>query len=392
MKALIRSVKMVIHFILLKTVYWLMFRERRKDGRKWIVLVRSDHLGDMLCSISVLRHFLDYYHRQGYSVALLVNQPYCEFVKRILPCDRVIGFHPKRIVDPIYRTGVMMQLYRMNIDVLVSLVACNIAFFVEIFSFARVKHLTYCPNEKDKLLFYGKYYDFHHVRKCGVCMQDQHERIYQEVTGETASPEKIDLHELLPDLPSIPNRPDRYYVVFPGASTRQHCWEAEKFAALINFIRRDFPEYTAVILGSDYDRAIEQKILTELVDKQNVLELCGKTDLDTLFAWGRDAEFVIGNDSGGIHLAAAWNVPSFSIVHRGDFGSFLPNPHYQKNHSFYSPLTCSECGDRDCDEWEEKGINRVRPCLASITAEEVYAEIRSFLMDVSAARAHSKES
>ena len=79
---------MMIHTVLLGSIYWLMFRKRRQDGRKWIVLVRCDHLGDLLCSISVLRHFLDYYHRQGFAVALVVNQPYRELAEKLLQIGR----------------------------------------------------------------------------------------------------------------------------------------------------------------------------------------------------------------------------------------------------------------------------------------------------------------
>ena len=131
MKEFVRRIKMMIHAVLLGSLFCLMFRKRRQDGRKWVVLVRCDHLGDLLCSISVLRHFLGYYHRQGFSVALVVNQPYRELAEKLLPFDRIIAILPKKTAGPLYRIQVMVLLYSMKIEVLISLVACNIAFFIE---------------------------------------------------------------------------------------------------------------------------------------------------------------------------------------------------------------------------------------------------------------------
>ena len=113
-------------------------------------------------------------------------------------------------------------------------------------------------------------------------------------------------------------------------------------------------------------------------DREGVLALCGKTDLKALFAWVRDAEFVIGNDSGGVHLAAAWDVPSFSIIYGGDFGSFLPNPHYHLDHPFYHRLDCFVCVDNCPDPGAGTGR---QACLKAVTPEEVFAGIKAFLTD-----------
>ena len=83
MKEFVRRIKMMIHAVLLGSLFCLMFRKRRQDGRKWVVLVRCDHLGDLLCSISVLRHFLGYYHRQGFSAFFFILKVSCrESAKR----------------------------------------------------------------------------------------------------------------------------------------------------------------------------------------------------------------------------------------------------------------------------------------------------------------------
>gem|GEM_PF-6242814 len=85
---------------------------------------------------------------------------------------------------------------------------------------------------------------------------------------------------------------------------------------------------------------------------------------------------MIGNDSGGIHAAAAFQIPSFSVIFGTEFGRFLPNPYYLLNHSFYSGKDCLRCLG-ECVF--PKADNQPFPCLLDVSVDEVYRAIRAFL-------------
>jgi|GEM_PF-3782009 len=202
MNSLFSKLKFLIHFLLLKVLYFASIGKRIADRRKWAVIVRTDHLGDLLCSVSFIEQLTGYYHEQGLSVAILVEPAYIELAMRICPCDRVIGIDPEKTVNIRYRTRIMRKLYAMNIRVLLGMVVPNQAYFIELFSFAREKHLFFQPVlfRQKNLLWLTRHYEYRHDILPGICMQDQYVRIFHEITGRTVSHRPLDLRRLLPEV------------------------------------------------------------------------------------------------------------------------------------------------------------------------------------------------
>lgn len=98
------------------------------------------------------------------------------------------------------------------------------------------------------------------------------------------------------DLPSC------YVVFIPGsAPTRLYKrWPATHYAELANRLRQKGVECIAIGTALDADAIAEIKKLTS-----NVRDLSGKTNLFEVAAIVRRSDFVVGNDTGPTHLAAA---------------------------------------------------------------------------------------
>lgn len=84
-----------------------------------------------------------------------------------------------------------------------------------------------------------------------------------------------------------------------GASKR---WPADHFASLGRTISRKY-DCTILIFGSDADRNLCEFIRGQI--GENALNLAGQTSLPDFAALLALCKTVIGNDSGGVHLAAA---------------------------------------------------------------------------------------
>lgn len=94
--------------------------------------------------------------------------------------------------------------------------------------------------------------------------------------------------------------------------------------------------------------------------------------LPILAARMRQARLAVGNDSGGVHLAAALGIPTVTI-----FGSTSPTwtaPLGARTRTVYAGFSCSPCFRRVCDRGET-------PCLGSITPEEVFDKCMDLLGD-----------
>jgi heptosyltransferase II len=157
----------------------------------------------------------------------------------------------------------------------------------------------------------------------------------------------------------------RYYVFAPGAEFGlAKRWPAAHFAELARQL--DLP---VVLLGSGKEWALCEDIAGPVNADQagKCLNLAGKTSLAHAFAAIAAAKAVISNDSGLMHVAAAFGVPQVAI-----FGSSSPlhtpplsaRAHvlWLKNDATYQPpLDCAPCFERTCPLGHTRCLNDVTP-------------------------------
>ena len=157
----------------------------------------------------------------------------------------------------------------------------------------------------------------------------------------------------------------RYYVFAPGAEFGPaKRWPAANFAELARQL--DLP---VVLLGSGKEYALCEEIAAPVNQAQagKCLNLAGKTSLAHAFAAIAAAKAVISNDSGLMHVAAAFGVPQVAI-----FGSSSPlhtpplsaraQVLWLKNDSTYQPpLDCAPCFERTCPLGHTRCLNDVTP-------------------------------
>jgi heptosyltransferase II len=164
------------------------------------------------------------------------------------------------------------------------------------------------------------------------------------------------LQQLVPGL-----QRGQYAVFVPGAEYGPaKRWPAAHFAALAQQLNMP-----VVLLGSGKDAALCDSIVA--LAPQQCTNLAGKTSLAQAFTAQAASKFVVTNDSGLMHVAAALGVPQVAI-----FGSSSPlhtpplSPLAQvvwlKNDANYQPaLDCAPCFERDCPLGHTRCLNDISP-------------------------------
>ena len=143
-----------------------------------------------------------------------------------------------------------------------------------------------------------------------------------------------------------------YYVMAPGAEYGPaKRWPTRHFAELARQLK-----LPVVLLGS----AKEAGQCSEIADSANAqrqamcINLAGKTSLDEALAVISAAKAMISNDSGLMHVAAAFGVPQVAI-----FGSSSPRHTpplsaaakviwLKDDPAYMPPLDCAPCFEREC--------------------------------------------
>ena len=171
-----------------------------------------------------------------------------------------------------------------------------------------------------------------------------------------------------------------YYAFAPGAEYGPaKRWPAAHYSALALTLDRP-----VVLLGSAKEAPLCDEIAAPVnaVLPGQCLNLAGKTSLAVAFATIAAAKAVISNDSGLMHVAAAFGVPQVAV-----FGSSSPvhTPplndraavFWLKNDASYQPpLDCAPCFERECPLPKDQGHLR---CLIDVKPEAVREKLTPML-------------
>jgi heptosyltransferase-1 len=159
------------------------------------------------------------------------------------------------------------------------------------------------------------------------------------------NPSSLDMH---------PSSFEEYIVIVPGARWKTKRWPPEYFGKLASLLH-----LRSIIVGSKGDVSIADEIVSRAHGKS--FSLAGKTDLKELIAVIKGSKYLVTNDSGPMHIAAALGVPVFAIFGPTDPTRTGP---YGKGHTIIrGPVECAPCFKKTCGD--------IR-CMKDLSAEKVY--------------------
>jgi heptosyltransferase-2 len=186
------------------------------------------------------------------------------------------------------------------------------------------------------------------------------------VKQEQLSLARQKINEILPGVSDI-------FILAPGAEygpAKQ--WPLEHFGNLAKSLLENNPHTGIIILGGAKDDVAGQKIIAYINSTQpkmatQVQNMCGKISLSESIALVSLAKGMASNDSGMMHVGAAFEVPQVAF-----FGSSDPK-HTPPRSKFATPLwlglDCSPCHKRQCP------LGHLR-CLKEITPESAYQALQ----------------
>lgn len=155
-----------------------------------------------------------------------------------------------------------------------------------------------------------------------------------------------------------------------GAYGSAKRWEAHKFAQVALELSQN---YEIVIFGTQAEMDITRKIESVLMfnDVKNYKNLAGKTSVYELIAAISELSLFVTNDSGPMHIASAFKIPTVAI-----FGS----TDHKQTHQWNNPqsviirrdIDCAPCKKRTCPQMHHK-------CMKDIQAWEVIEAARKLV-------------
>jgi len=162
--------------------------------------------------------------------------------------------------------------------------------------------------------------------------------------------------------------------IHPGSAWATKCWPAENYVELISRIQTEL-KLQAVIVGGRSDADLGEKICQ--LSNGHCASLCGKTSLSDLMALMGHFKLFITNDSGPMHIATAFGVPTLGIFGptTRELGFF---PYGSDSRVIeVKGLDCRPCalhGGKKCPKGHFK-------CMRLITVEDVFKTVKEMLQE-----------
>jgi heptosyltransferase-2 len=193
---------------------------------------------------------------------------------------------------------------------------------------------------------------------------------YSALSGQTGLEQdqphlRLDHQAVTLALQTLQLQPQGFYVFAPGAEYGPaKRWPARHFAALARQL-----QLPVVLLGSAKEAALCREIATAVnaAKPGQCVDLSGRTSLDQALALIAAAKAMVSNDSGLMHVAAAFGVPQVAVfgssspLHTPPLSAKAQVLWLKTDASYQPPLDCAPCFERECPLGHTRCLNDIQP-------------------------------
>jgi ADP-heptose:LPS heptosyltransferase len=353
-------------------------------GKASVLIIKLDAIGDFVLWLDAAAELRKIYPPDQFVLVLLGNALWTELAEQVPYFDEVIPIERKRfcyeyryrfkiwkllrskswttVINPSYSRDFFYGDSVVRMSAAVERIGFQGDLIVQFAWQKRISNLWYnrlIPSSNEYLMELERNAEF--IR--GLDGRDFHARL-----------PRLDIKNVLPKDFVVQD----YFVMVPGAGASFRQWPLEFFSEIAT--RTSF-EYglSFVICGAPGEEILGEQLRQKL--SCTVYDWAGKTSMRELVAIIRDARFVLGNESGVVHIAAAVGTPVFCIVGGGHWGRFIPY-HIQNPSTSLYPVPIFHHMDCYCCNWKcNFKIANGRPfrCIEQVSVDEVWSAIECLL-------------
>jgi heptosyltransferase-2/heptosyltransferase-3 len=175
-------------------------------------------------------------------------------------------------------------------------------------------------------------------------------------------------------LAPLPDDGGPLVAIHPSAGVPVKLWDEARLAAVADRLADEFGA-RIILTGGPGDGALAGAVAAQMATAQP-LDLTGRTDIATLVALYRRCALVLGPDSGALHLAIAAGAPTIHLYGPADPVKFGPWGDPARQRVVHAGMRCARCGDL------APSRPRGAACMLAITVGDVLAAARPLLAAV----------
>ena len=366
------TVIQTVKFILLRILTWHF-----KHKTVGVLIIRNDHLGDILISLSLIEQVAAIVHKRSQTVTVVTSSSgyellrQCTYIDKLVVCD--YSDLSSGIWNRIREYRKITCYWAQKVILLPSLSRSGESDYLALLPRGKQRYAIETMNvwsvadavREYRANFFNFFYDFLLDYNKACTVRENEARLLSFAMEETIYAQRGNINHL-GEFPQCQVSERPYILVVPGSFAVSRQWPAERFAAVIDRILEKYPAFSVIISGSFSDSKAAEKLLAHSCFGDKIINLCGKSTLRQLFSNVKEAEFVISNDTGTIHVAAILGKKCFCIGGNWHYGAYNPDPCCPSNIFINADTPCRHCFEK-CHALTEGRFS----CLMQVTVEKV---------------------
>ena len=326
----------------------------RHDEIKRILAVKVDHIGDFITAIPAIRRLKQIF--PAASIYVLASRAARAFAETEDCIDEFIEFEffhaisgmgPKEISKEEYqalRDRLTPYRFDIAVDLRKHLDTRDVLRYTPARFLAGYDYMGQFPFLDVSLEWEG---DKHLLRKRSHVTDDLINLV--EAIGTACAVDRTRLEMVTPmsgppeflgtDARRLFDRP--VVAVHPGVGNVMRQWPVEHFASLIDLLVEQ-NAVNVVLIGGAEEAELADEVLDQVMHREAVVSLVGKTTLRQLPELLRACALYVGNNSGPKHIAAALGVPTIGL-HSGVVDAIEWGPIGRRAVALRRNMSCSPC-------------------------------------------------
>jgi ADP-heptose:LPS heptosyltransferase len=352
---MISMLKTLIKFIFYYLINLLVLPSKKIKPNS-LLLIRLDAIGDYLMFRNFIQELKESQKYKEFSITLLGNSAWASLSEEIDIefIDRFIWIDIDKInKNFVYRYKMLKEVSSVGYEVIL-----NSVFSREFFYNDAIVKLV---NAKKKI---GSAGDISNMRKWQKYISDKYydrlikadESLMFEFNRNKEFFENL-LHVTLdikkPHIDLKPKKlpfklPQKYAILFIGASTSSRMWSIERFSRVGEYLKEKY-SYEIVLCGASSDSEDATKFKNNFMGEY--IDLVGKTSLVDLLYVINNSNLIISNETSAPHFAAALELAYIFVISNGNhYGRFTPYPKNMSEsyHVIYHPEI-----EKDIEDYEK---------------------------------------
>ena len=393
MNSVIKYLKFSICFLLNSLFKCIPHRTHKKYD---VVIVRADLLGDLIIWTDCLRAYREKY--KGKKVLYICSSQTKRIAEELNYFTDVIGFDPINAITKIsYHVKLIKQMRNIEADIVISpmkrrqfasdficnVIKANKKVAITSNRFITVKNFIDYLMSKLLNIGVGNITDLYYDSIIKIPNIDRinefeaNEMITRRIVDDNYRYRLSDLDPLI--VRSSMSVSKHYCFISLSSSTVLKDWPIEKLAELVKYIP---VKYKLLLSGYGEKDLKRAEYLIKYDNGQHLyLNYVNKTTITDMIKLISEADFLIGNDSSGVHIAAACRVPSLCFLHGALFDFFVPYPDSVPEkeyhpHCVYKRLPCYDCKYNCTNNFDK---NSPFYCLREVTVDMARIELEKII-------------